>query len=206
MAGTANPPFERRAMLKISEGTGKLEHINSINTNPLTNPFCNRMSGIKGTVCSKCYSRRACSSYRKCATSAWDDNAAQLIEHIKDEDLPVINAAFFRFHSHGELINDQHFKNLCRIARKNIHCIFTLWTKRKRIVQRHRIAVPRNMVLIYSAPKIDTVNPVIPKGFHKVFNVVSKSNNFPRNCFGRCIDCLLCYSRDGETVITEKIK
>lgn len=195
-------------MLKISEGSGKLEHINSINTNPLSNPFCNKMSEIKGTVCSKCYSRRACSSYRKCATTAWDDNAAQLIEHIPETELPIINAAFFRFNSHGELLNDEHFVNLCKIARKNPHCKFTLWTKRKRIVERHRMYIPRNMILIYSTPKIDviTMKYGIPKGFHKVFNVVSKSSKFPYNCFGRCIDCLVCYDKETESVITERLK
>ena len=42
----------------ITTGKGKMEGINSINTNSLTNPFCIRMSSKDNLVCSKCYSNR----------------------------------------------------------------------------------------------------------------------------------------------------
>ena len=189
-------------MLKISEGTGKLEHIQSINTNPLTNPFCNRTSKKKGLVCSKCYSRRACSSYRSRATEAWDRNAEVLTQPMTA--FPPINAAFFRFHSHGELLNTQHFLNFCGIARANRHCTFALWTKRHRIVQANLAAAPENMVLVFSNPVIDTITQP-PKGFDKSFNVI-KRLEVEANCGVKCWDCMKCYDKTEEQIIIERLK
>ena len=48
----------------------------------------------------------------------------------------------------------------------------------------------------------------MPRGFHKVFNNVSKDSDTKQNCTGRkCMDCLICYRKDsGTNVIVEAVK
>ena len=48
----------------------------------------------------------------------------------------------------------------------------------------------------------------VPRGFHKVFNNVSKGSTEPQNCTGKkCMECLACYRKDsGTDVIVEMVK
>jgi len=73
------------------------------------------------------------------------------------QDLPFVMDAFLRINAHGELINDHHFENICRLAEKNPHCSIALWTKRPDIVNRvlRGRSKPGNLILIYSNPKIE---------------------------------------------------
>lgn len=66
---------------------------------------------------------------------------------------------------------------------------------------------PSNVILIYSNPKVDKVIKTVPKGFHKVFNVVSSEEVAEINCGARkCLECQRCYSFDTTSVIVEKKK
>jgi len=60
--------------------------------------------------------------------------------------------------------------------------------------------------LVFSNPAIDN-SILVPRGFHKVFNNVTKGNH-AENCTGKkCMDCLLCYRKDsGANVIVEAVK
>ena len=66
---------------------------------------------------------------------------------------------------------------------------------------------PKNLILIFSNPKIDTIKSV-PKHFDKIFNNVTGDNFKERqNCTGqKCIECMQCYKHDGASVIVEKTK
>lgn len=190
--------------LKISEMTGKLKMIPAVNTSPLSNDFCKAQGKVKGSICSKCYSVNACNGYRSMAVPVWERNSQILKDLIPFDELPTINNVFFRFNAHGELINSPHFINLCNIAKKNPRTMFALWTKRSQIVQKNLQHVPKNLILIYSRSKIDCRDKRIPKGFHKVFNVVSRGEH---NCGARsCWTCAKCYNFNKSVVITEKVK
>ena len=207
----------------ISKMSGKLKFIPAINTNTLTNPFCIRQHQKTGTICPECYSFTMLEGYRKNCTPAFERNSKLLSDWIDWDDLPVINSAFFRFSAHGELINETHFVNLIRIARKNPHTTFALWTKRASITRKFTKPynskwetlyngedfgdIPPNLILVFSNPRIDKVIDV-PRGFHKVFNNVSKGSTAPQNCTGRkCMECLACYRKDsGTDVIVEMVK
>jgi hypothetical protein len=101
-----------------------------------------------------------------------------------------------------------HFINLLRIALANPQTVFTLWTKRYRIVQRvlKHMPKPDNMILIYSSPVVGKVS-ALPKGFDKVFTAFAKGSDMTDiNCHGSCNDCRLCYSHNNTTLINEIIK
>ena len=139
---------------------------------------------------------------------------------LDDADIPFYIHAFMRINAHGELINDTHFRNIVLIARKNPHCTFALWTKRKDIVNRvayhednHKafangMDLPNNLILVYSNPTINKVMYEPPRHFHKVFNNVEYEHKTDeQNCTGqKCKDCLLCYKLDTTNTIVEKVK
>jgi hypothetical protein len=192
--------------IKISKMSGKLSGIGAINTDTTTNEFCIRQKETD-TICGKCYSHKMLSTYRKSCVPAFQHNSRLMSEVIDWDLLPIINQAYFRFNGHGELINKAHFQNIVNIAKKNPHCNFALWTKRASIVRQFKEELPDNLILVFSNPRIDKVI-YIPRGFHKVFNNVSKGSNIRQNCTGvKCMDCLLCYSKDSvEDVIVEAVK
>lgn len=192
-------------MIKVSKMSGKLEGLQGINTNPLDNTFCERMSKTE-SICKYCYSRKMIATYRKSAAKCWSDNGVILSNHIIDnEDIPQVKAEYVRFHAHGELINLIHYANFKKIALAYPEKTFALWSKRADIINdKLNGKKPDNLVLIYSNPCID--KPIeVPEGFDKVFNVFSESND-SINCAGKkCINCLLCYN-SSEKIINEVLR
>lgn len=200
-------------MLKISTGSGKLKNIRSLNTNTLTNPFCQKMVNSKSPdiICVKCYSDRMLRTMRKNCAPAWQMNSDTLSGGlIPDHMLPTILDAFFRFSSHGELINATHLENLHNITLHNPHCTFALWTKRKDIIRKFyaQNMKPANLILIYSNPRIDAVMDSPPEFFDRTFNNVSPDSTTAQNCTGQqCQDCLICYKpNNGISTIVEAVK
>ena len=192
--------------IKISKMSGKLLGIGAINTDTTTNEFCIRQKETD-TICGKCYSHKMLNTFRKSCVPAFQHNSRLMSKLIDWDLLPIINQAYFRFNGHGELINTAHFQNIVNIARKNPHCSFALWTKRASIVRQFKGELPDNLILVFSNPRIDKVIDT-PRGFHKVFNNVSKGSTINQNCTVRkCMDCLICYRKDsGTDVIVEAVK
>lgn len=194
------------AQVRISTMSGKLEGLQAINTNTLTNSFCSLMRQTDA-ICSACYSAAMLSGSRKNCVPAFEHNSALLSGALlTDRQLPVINARYFRFHGHGELINGTHLENFYRIAEYNPATTFALWTKRRDLIRSGR-ARPANLILIYSNPSLQKVMRKAPARFDKVFNNVPAAYTGPANCTGqRCADCLACYTREGADVIVEHAK
>lgn len=193
----------------VSVMSGKLKGISAINTNTVTNKFCQKMQ--KGNnICKHCYSQAMLTGSRKNCQDSFQRNSDLLSSRaLFPDEIPTINAAWFRFHGHGELINTQHFHNLCAIAFANPQTTFALWTKRKDIVWEyfeHVSVPPINLILIYSNPKLDSVMDSPPPMFNKVFNNIT-DKNAEANCTGqKCMDCLECYKWSGAEVIVEHVK
>jgi len=190
----------------ITQGSGKLAGITSINTPTSTNPFCQAMQKTD-SVCKSCYAQRY-EKLRPNVVTAFERNKFLSERPLQPEELPAINEQIARFASYGELINMMHFINLLRIALANPRTIFTLWTKRPRIVQRvlKLMGKPDNLILIYSSPIVGKVS-ALPKGFDKVFTAFAKGTDTTDiNCHGACNTCRLCYSHNDTVNINEIIK
>ena len=200
--------------IHLSKMTGKLDGLHAISTNTVTNEFCQKMnaSNKDNQICRICYSHNMLKSYRKNMQPALQRNSDALSQSILDDvDIPFYIHAFMRINAHGELINDTHFKNIVLIARKNPHCNFALWTKRKDIINRViklGYDLPDNLILVYSNPTINKVMYEPPKHFHKVFNNVEYEHKTEeQNCTGQqCINCMLCYNHNDVSVIIEATK
>ena len=68
---------------------------------------------------------------------------------------------------------------------------------------------PKNLILIYSNPKIDHILKKIPKNFDKVFNNVTSGavNCSPKR--SACLSCLKCYKfskSEKNNIIIEQVK
>ena len=199
--------------MRISNGSGKLQDIRSLNTNTLTNEFCISMynSSADDIICRKCYSMSMLNGLRKNCAPSWQENSDILSGGlIPPHMLPTILDAFFRFSSHGELINMTMLENFHNITLHNPHCSFALWTKRKNFIRKFysQHEKPANLILIYSNPRIDAVMDTPPEFFDRTFNNVSKGSDVAQNCTGqKCRDCLLCYKAgNGVTQIVEAVK
>ena len=232
--------------LHISKGSFKLEKINNISTNTLTNEYCKKQYKKKDIICSKCYSFKGL-NFRKSMIPLLEKNSKLLSESIIPWDnLPRIFDLYFRFDSHGELINLNNIQNFVNICLKNPKTSFTLWSKRFDLIKKFfdNNEKPENLILIYSNSKLNKPLDKLPKYFDKTFNNVIKlnyksyynqntmfiakkditkelktkikndyesyKNNFDKdnniNCFQKCIDCLLCYTKNNVKTIIEKTK
>jgi hypothetical protein len=191
----------------ITQGSGKMAGIQSINTPTTTNEFCLNMRKVKANaICKKCYAFRY-ESYRPSLVEALKRNLFLAERSLEIGEIPTIKDEIARFDSYGELINLIHFVNYMYIAAGNPHTIFTLWTKRLDIVQEALLtrSKPDNMILIYSSPVVDK-QAVLPAGFDKVFTSYSKNTTTNINCHGSCNTCRLCYSHNDTVNINEIIK
>ena len=233
-------------IIHISKGSFKLESINNISTNTLTNEYCKKQYKKKEIICNKCYSFKGL-NFRKSMINVLQRNSDLLSKSIIEWDnLPRIFDLYFRFSSHGELINLNHLENLNNICLKNPKTNFTLWTKRFDLIKKFfdKNKKPNNLILIYSNPKLNKPMEKLPKYFDKTFNNIVKlsykdyynqktmfilkkditkdlksnikkdyeeyKNNFDKNnninCFQKCKDCLLCYTKNNVKTIIEKVK
>ncbi len=197
----------------VSKMTGKLDGFKAISTNTVTNPFCIKMNKAKDNIiCSHCYSHTMLKGFRKNCQPSLQRNSDLLSSRVlEQEELPLILDAFLRFDSHGELINITNLINYVNIAKKNPHCSFGLWTKRKDLINKYfkDNECPPNLILIYSNPKISNILSRPPRHFHRTFNNVLEHEEVERqNCTGQqCKNCLLCYTpNNGVDTIVEKVK
>ena len=122
-----------------SVGSGKLLGIPSLNTDTPSNKFCQGMYNSKqdNLICRECYSMSMLKTFRKNCRPKFINNSKFLSEKIHPREyLPPCPSSTGRFHSHGELINSIHLENILNICLNQPITTFTLWTKRKNIVNR----------------------------------------------------------------------
>ena len=194
-----------------SVGSGKMIGIPSLNTDTPINKFCQGMynSTKENIICKECYSMSMIQTFRKNCRPKFINNSKFLSEKIHPREyLPPCPSTTGRFHSHGELINSIHLENILNICLNQPITTFTLWTKRKNIVSRvlKDRDKPKNLILIYSNPYVDTVIEDVPKHFDKTFNNVSIEQDII-NCSGKCLDCMMCYTVGNKVKnIIERVK
>ena len=204
--------------IKYSVMTGKLQGISALNTNTLSNKYCQAMSKKKDSICSSCYSISMLKTFRKNCEPRWELNSKVLSDSIIDpQDYVAPGTNIVRFNGHGELINMIHLENIFNICEFYSKRTFTLWTKRTNLVHRllKKRNKPVNLILIYSNPNKQKIEGgslshyiSVPQGFDKVFNVVTESDDDSKiNCDQGCIDCMMCYTLGDKTKqIIERIK
>ena len=196
-------------LLKWSKMSGKLNGLPALNTDTTSNKFCIARSKDKTSICNSCYSWSMLKTFRKNAVPRFRENSRIISENVlNNNELPHPMSTVARFNGHGEIINRNHVQNVVNYALFYPKVTFTLWTKKVSVIQSffRRNIKPKNLLLIYSNEKVDSISEKVPKYFDKVFNVVSEKTS-DVNCEGKCIDCLKCYNvKDKTKQIVEVIK
>lgn len=198
-------------MIHITKHTGKLENIVSINTSSFQNHFCMKMSENKESICSKCYGI-GYEKLRPTLRNRLDINGQLLSERLLEtHEIPFLNYCFVRLNSFGDLINETHLLNLYKVAKKNKHTRFSLFTKRYDLVMKHKKL--SNVTYIASSPFVNKEIEAegVKEFFDKTFTVYSKGfaldNLVKINCGKlKCFECLTCYKRTGTKEIKELLK
>lgn len=194
--------------------TGKMEGMHSLSSSCRQNPYCMQRSKIDGTICQKCYAQNMMKMYAKldpCMSKNGDILSSRV---LTEEELPVINVAYFRFEAFGDLINDIHVINFFNICKLNPDTHFALWTKNPGLIQ---AAIdkgnpkPDNLQIVLSSPYVNVKADNKWEFVDKLFTVYDKQfiaeNNIEVNCHGKqCLKCKMCYKNNGVTDIKEQLK
>ena len=196
--------------------TGKMSGMISLSTSNLVNPFCIAHRKCEGSICQKCYACAQMKRYttmQKCLSDNFDILTSKV---LTDEQIPMINACFFRFESFGDVYNVNQVANYFKIAAFNPNVHFALWTKNPAIIAaaiKAGFEKPSNLVIILSSLYInqvadDSKYPFIDKVFTVYDAKTIESENIDINCGARnCFTCQKCYHNDnGEKFIREKLK
>lgn len=203
-------------MLTIKH-TGKMEGMISLSTCCLCNGRCKKRMDNNNSICSHCFAAAMMKRY-KTLTNKLIRNTEILSTTLFDvKDFPIINAAYFRFESFGDLVNVIHAQNYIRMAKRNKHCTFALWTKNPDILSLaiKKEGKPKNLIVIYSSETIGKVNDSILKLYpfiDHIFTVwkdekqaAAAGHNI--NCGARhCLSCLRCYKKSTGLYVNELLK
>jgi len=204
--------YTDQGLLHESKLSGKMKGIPSISTSPMLNQNCEKNRQIKGSICQSCYAVAGCKMYPS-LDKVLNDNS-DLLQNILDISSVKTTTLFFRFESHGDLINENHLLNYVNIAKNNPQTKFALWTKVIPIAEEffNKVKKPENFQLIYSSiMKNKKINARNLKHMDKIFSVYTKDyiaeNNTAINCGSRsCSTCQVCYTGTGEFEINERLK
>lgn len=205
--------MKKNELLHITTNhTGKMLGMQSLSTSCGTNPNCAKYSKIEGSICSHCYAQNMMKMYKN-MSPCYERNAEVLTSRIlTEEELPLINACYFRFEAFGDLNNTTQLINYFNICKKNPDVHFALWTKNPFIVKEVADQKPKNLVIIVSSlflnKQINIENmPYIDKVFTVYDKETIEKEKIKINCGARnCLKCHRCYKKTGAKYICEKLK
>ena len=193
---------------------GKMVGMYSVSTSTATNERCRSNAQIPGSVCEKCFAETQLKRFPSMNGPLEENQRILAGEILPEEKLPIINALYFRFESFGDLNNATQVKNYFNICCKNPRVNFALWTKNPDYIAeaiRDGYKKPENLNIVLSSLFLNkqrqNVFPFVDKVFTVYDTATIKTENIAINCGDRkCLDCRLCYEKNGVTVINEKLK
>ena len=194
--------------------SGKMDGMQSLSTSPYKNMQCERNAKIAGSICEKCFSRKQ--------MKRWSPMEKPLIKNFEIltskilpvDELPIINALYFRFEAFGDLANEIQAANYLNIAKHNPGVRFAWWTKNARFIKKaleNGFEKPDNLVIVYSSLYLNKAEDVAKMKrlypfIDKIFTVYDKKSScgVAINCGERqCLKCRLCYEKNGIDIINE---
>ena len=211
--------FAKEYGVKSSTHSGKMTGIPSYSTSCLENERCAMYRHCDGSICEKCFAH-AYMGFRKGLRESMQKNGEMLKSRVFEMDeLPIINAAFFRYESFGDLDAGEkgitQARNYLRIARKNPHVRFGWWTKNPDILDKAIKAeggYTKNISFVVSSIMINEVRDVSKFPWvNVVFTVYSPAYlaehpEIKINCGTRqCLGCLQCYKAHKKLVYVNEL-
>ena len=195
--------------------TGKMCGMFSLSTSCKCNERCMRNAQIEGSICQYCFAMRQM-DYQTSMCEPLAQNYRILTSEIIDwDDLPIINALYFRFESFGDVANVTQAINYMHIIQKNPNVFFAWWSKNMDIINQMfketGYEKPDNVNFIQSSLFVN--KSIRPQYWFvdKVFTVFDKETIAERgiliNCGARsCLKCGLCYCKNNIVYVNEEKK
>jgi len=122
----------------------------------------------------------------------------------------LVSYRYFRYHSSGDIVNEEYLKGMVRVAKKCKTVKFLCFTKKFEIVNNYLASgekLPSNLHIVFSAWdkdfKVD--NPYNLPMTYVEFKDASKNPQIPElaiPCVGKCYECQACWSlKKGQSVV-----
>lgn len=118
-----------------------------------------------------------------------------------------------RWHSSGDIVDENYLKGMCWVARKNPHTMYLCFTKKYELINAYIEAkhlIPRNLTIVFSAWK--DFMPTNPHNFPTTFVFFPKQPEMNKcipedaiPCGGKCSSCSACWQlKKGQSVYFKK--
>lgn len=122
----------------------------------------------------------------------------------------LVSYRFFRWHSSGDIVNDEYLQGMMRVARKCKGVKFLCFTKKFELVNNYLASgqkIPNNLHIVFSAwnKEFNVPNPYDLPVTYVNFKDESQNPDIPVlaiPCTGDCPHCLACWSlKKGQSVV-----
>ena len=197
--------------VKISPGNSKLGSIPSISLPSVT-------TCVPALCQTKCYARKL-ERLRPTVAAAYANNLT-LFEtdpttYWREVEGAIMMSRFFRFHVSGDIPNEEYFRQMIEIAKRNQHCEILCFTKKFELVNKLVFdnalfgdRFPRNLHIIFSAwVGLKMINPFsFPEAHIRYRDGTATTELDCIECAGNCTECAItdggCWAlKSGERVI-----
>jgi hypothetical protein len=190
--------------------SGKMDGIPSISTSCVCNPICIARMKNGNSICAKCFAVATIKHYGALG-KALESNFHLLNDSVLDLDLlPRFKSSveIVRIESFGDVASVTQAVNYANICKVNPNVTFAWWSKNMSIIKKafDIVGKPNNVIMVESAPMLDTEIQPSCDIVDKTFTVYTKmSHNI--NCGKRsCMKCRRCYRKDTEKSVKELLK
>ncbi len=231
-SGRLDGDLELSKHLTITKGRGKMQNINSLNTDARDNPMCMRFHKNPDYICYNCFSITGLEAGNRGSGASKKINSKLLTKRVYEpEEFPSRNITpTFRISSDGDIINSTHMMNIANFLKRQFDegkiQQVAWWSKLPKYIREFipygkKLGLPMNKIsLIFSTYELNNMKPKVPAGFDRCFTVYSadfidqlvaegkiKGEKQFVNCGARdCLKCMRCYKKSGEKIIREKVK
>lgn len=194
---------------------GKMVGMYSLSTSCMCNERCLRNAQIEGSICQKCFAMRQMENYTSMQDPLAQNYHILTTEILDWDDIPIINALYFRFESFGDLANVTQAINYIHIIQKNPNVFFGWWSKNMDIVnemfKQTGYEKPKNVNFIESSLFENKAKHPSYWFVDKVFTVFDEETIKERgvviNCGAKsCLKCGICYGKNDIVYVNEKEK
>lgn len=196
---------------------GKMKGMQSLSTSCTCNKYCKSRSKSTSTVCAHCYAQRRMKIYKNLEKCLIKNTKILTEQVIPKENLPIINALYFRLEAFGDLNNTTQVINYFNLCKKNPDVKFGLWSKNLWLIEatiNDGNSKPKNLQIIYSIPFLNDRNDnifILYPFVDKIFTVFEKNfikkNDIEINCGAKsCLSCGKCYKKNKVKYINERLK
>lgn len=122
----------------------------------------------------------------------------------------LVSYRYFRYHSSGDIVNEEYFEGMIRVAKKCKTVKFLCFTKKFELINNYLAnggKIPNNLHIVFSAWdkdfKVD--NPYNLPMTYVDFKDKDKNPEIPElaiPCIGKCYECQSCWSlKKGQSVV-----